>query len=349
MLPDAPFKKGLKNLLTVEWTLSLVTPLCIKNGHASAFKSSAGDSKSRYDQVQFSWNMDAREGIVDVQDFVFDIRVTENGVQPLYLLPASSIRGAFRSWTLKRLIRNEKHRNLLNIEENDQEGGERLLAAVSEDNGLALAADLFGAAARKNTGERNPLSRSGRLRVEVGDILNERREKPWVQGNHWQSSGNRFGPANAARHISVRGPVDRFTHAAREGGVHHFLELSPEQTFKVRLKIVNPDSHHLGLVHIWGREIHDGMLRIGGLSAIGRGRLDLKKDDAVYRLYALPQNPPEWLSDTHAEMENRTDDPLAFLWKCHRVIPGEFHVNALKAYLDTPRNIPDNIKERSVL
>lgn len=323
------FENGLQNLIKVEWILSLETPLCIKSGEKSAFLP-ARESKTRNVDMTFRWNAKPENQEVEVQEMCFGAWLKNGYLEPCYTVPASSVRGALRGWTLKRLVKTEDYRNLLNVEENDENGLKKLAGAMEDENdtGLAIVADVFGIADKK-ADTKGPAGSMGRIRVGTERMETEIAEIPGVQGNDWRESGtNRFGPPNAVRHISVRGPVDRITQGARDGGLHYFMEFSPDQRFGAHITLINPEPYHLGLIHIWEREINTGILRFGGLSAAGRGRM--KITESKTRFYALPGKAPEWLN---GEPEDTSEDPAACLWQCVRVSAGETHVDALKRRL----------------
>ncbi|OEU62673.1 MAG: hypothetical protein BBJ57_11930 [Desulfobacterales bacterium PC51MH44] len=111
--------------------------------------------------------------------------------------------------------------------------------------------------------------------------------------------------------------MDRITHAAREGGLHYFLEFSPNQTFDVVLRVVNPDPVHLGLIALWEREIDTGILRVGGLTSIGRGRL--KVENSQHDLFALPGYKGDWKLESASDQQIQPDDIFAQLWTTYPI------------------------------
>lgn len=77
----------------------------------------------------------------------------------------------------------------------------------------------------------------------------------------------------------------------------------------------------LGLVGLWVRELNDGILRIGALSNIGRGRMEVQQQK--YELWRRANAPK---LQGHAVLGDETDgnrpnDILSGLWKCHVITP----------------------------
>ena len=71
---------------------------------------------------------------------------------------------------------------------------------------------------------------------------------------------------------------------AKNQGLHHALEMSPEQVFDVELHILNPNIKDIEMLELWEDDINDGFLRFGGLTSQGRGRCMLSRVE--YNLYA---------------------------------------------------------------
>ena len=104
-------------------------------------------------------------------------------------------------------------------------------------------------------------------------------------------------------------------------GLHRFLEVARGESFKVHLRITNPLDCDLGLLGLWVREMQDGMLRIGGLSSIGRGRV--AAHEQTYELWRRADAPQ---LQGHALLReeaggSRKDDILAGLWTRYVVSP----------------------------
>jgi hypothetical protein len=319
------FRDGVNAVLVTKWKLRLETPLCIKSGSTSAFNPTDGEKKTRNCNMSFGWNRSTTNDEVQVSDAHFRIHIKDGRVIPCYSIPASSIRGALRSWTIKHLIKEELWGLLYKLDE-DKENIHKIKEAVESNSGIELLLDFFGIAVEEPDRVEGNISQAGRMKVEVFP-LNTESEKPWVQGNDWKTGEKQFGPENVCRHISVRGPVDRITHAAREGGVHYFLEFSPNQTFDMVLRVVNPDPVHLGLISLWEREIDAGILRLGGLTCIGRGRL--RVENSQHDLFALPGYKGDWKLESAQEQQGQSDDILAQLWKTYPISEAELYIEEL--------------------
>lgn len=315
MIKQTLFRDGVNAVLVTKWKLKLETPLCIKSNSLSAFNPTDGEKKTRNCNMSFGWNRSTTGDEVKVSDAHFGIQIKDGRILPCYSIPASSIRGSLRSWTIKHLVKEELWGLLHELDE-DKENIHKIKEALESNPGLELALDFFGMAVEEPDRIEDSISQAGRIKVEVLPLEKES-EKPWVQGNDWKPEESRFGPQNVCRHISVRGPVDRITHAAREGGLHYFLEFSPNQTFDVVVRVVNPDPVHLGLIALWEREIDTGILRVGGLNSIGRGRLRVK--NSQHDLFALPGCEGKWELEAAQEQQDQPDDILAQLWKTYPI------------------------------
>lgn len=315
MIKQTLFRDGVNAVLVTKWKLKLETPLCIKSNSLSAFNPTDGEKKTRNCNMSFGWNRSTTGDEVKVSDAHFGIQIKDGRILPCYSIPASSIRGSLRSWTIKHLVKEELWSLLHELDE-DKENIHKIKEALESNPGLELTLDFFGMAVEEPDRIEGSISQAGRIKVEVLPLGKES-EKPWVQGNDWKPEESRFGPQNVCRHISVRGPVDRITHAAREGGLHYFLEFSPNQTFDVVVRVVNPDPVHLGLIALWEREIDTGILRVGGLNSIGRGRLRVK--NSQHDLFALPGCEGKWELEAAQEQQDQPDDILAQLWKTYPI------------------------------
>lgn len=322
MIKQPLFRDGVNAVLATKWKLRLETPLCIKSGSSSAFNPTDGEKKTRNCNMSFGWNRSATNDEVQVSDAHFGIHIKDGRVIPCYSIPASSIRGSLRSWTIKHLVKEELWGLFHELDE-DKENIHKIKEALESNPGLDFLCDFFGMAVEEQDPVEGSISKAGRVKVEVLP-LDAESEKPWVQGNDWKPRENQFGPKNACRHISVRGPVDRITHAAREGGLHYFLEFSPNQTFDAVLRVVNPEPVHLGLIALWEREINAGILRVGGLTSIGRGRLRVK--NSQHNLFALPGYKGDWKLESAQEQQGQSDDILAQLWKTHPIPKAELYI-----------------------
>jgi len=326
MVKQPLFKDGVNAVLVTKWKLRLETPLCIKNNSSSAFNPTDGEKKTRNCNMSFGWNRSTTNDEVQVSDAHFGIHIKDGQVLPCYSIPASSIRGSLRSWTIKHFVKEELW-GLLHERDEDKENIHKIKEALESNPGLELALDCFGMAVEEPDRIEDNICQAGRMKVEALPLEKES-EKPWVQGNDWKQGESRFGPQNVCRHISVRGPVDRITHAAREGGLHYFLEFSPNQTFDVVLRVVNPDPVHLGLIALWEREIKIGMLRVGGLTSIGRGRL--KVENSQHDLFALPGYKGDWKLESAHEQQGLSDDVLMQLWKTYPISEAEIYIEKVE-------------------
>ena len=218
------YDTGIQVILKTSWRLRLETPLCIKSSAKSAFKPTGLGNKTRYTQMNFFWNQSkGGDSFVEVSDIKFGLTVNSGKLIPYYGISSSSIRGALRSWTLRHLA-SRSNWNLLNEASDSSEASARLEVALKEDTGLRMVADCFGVGVGEIGGGDAYLSHMGQIRILVSPLAGAS-SKPWIQGENWRLDDNDFGPDNAIRHISVCGPLDRFTHAAKVGGLHYFLEI----------------------------------------------------------------------------------------------------------------------------
>lgn len=277
---------GLQLVLSASWTLVLQTPLCIRSGYHSSFKPTGSGAKTRSVNMDFAWNAPPTQaGEVQVSDLHFGLQCVNGHLIPQYLIPAQSVRGALRSWSILRLVPVEERSLFVSEDEGKHEtGSPEPPSPILPTRISSFLLKTFGMAAGEET-TLSPLAQAGSLRVQTGPLKEPPGVSPGLQGAGWAAEArgsSRAGPENACRHITVRGPVDRITQAAKDGGLHYFLEFSPGQQFAVNLQIANAATVHLDLMQCWARELDYGMLRLGGLSSIGRGRVGL-----VHTSYAL--------------------------------------------------------------
>jgi hypothetical protein len=297
---------ALGGILRARWEARLETPLCIKSGTDSAFNPSRGGDKTRNVNMGFRWQKEKTDHEVQVSELNYAVEVAQGRAIPLYRVFSRSFRGALRGWTIRHLVQADNQSLLDRLTEHteDQTQSERapqetlpepgplpryevndptqanqvlqeFKTALKTDPGLVLVYEVFGIAAKSDPGG-GTISKQGNLKVEVS-FSGAPSTKPQVQGDWQQDAGNSFGPGNAERNISVRGPLCRITQAARSGGLHYFLEFSPGQQMDITLTLRKPHPSHAGLLALWEREINAGLLRLGGLSSIGRGRLSLSQ------------------------------------------------------------------------
>ena len=214
--------------------------------------------------------------------------------------------------------------NLPNLLKPDVESGKITLSTVrktlmNEKNGFALVAGLFGMTL-ENLEDGENYAHAGRLRVETAPIKpSKHSKKPQIdsQFGFMDGKSNNFGPNNAVRHITWRGPVDRITHSAKDGGLHTFLEFSSGQTFDIQLRIINPTTYDLALLALWQREINCGYIRFGGLTSIGRGKLSVVDKRAnLFWIHNISNDFKPFLDSANASDDTTIDDSI---WKKARI------------------------------
>jgi len=283
----------------------------------SVLQTSSRD-KTRYENPEYLWNKQKKEERppqgktqTDISEATYALKIENNEIVPYGCVPAAAFRGALRSWTIRRLVKEENRKLLDRIEDKVNVNGgvgnsppvhqtgtpeekgaagttaaakpqsfaRRLKEALDNDRMLEHISKLFGRAVEDGDGMQDSLSRVGRLRV-AADHFSGSKGGLFVAGRTGHLPG---GPGNVKRHFKERGPVDRITGGARAGGLHGAVEFSPEQSFRVTLSVTNPKAADLELIRLWESRIKDGTLRLGGLWSIGRGRLGLA--DEQYHLY----------------------------------------------------------------
>ncbi len=333
MKVEEPFAKGINSVLVINWSIKLATPLCIRNGSKFKWKQTSKE-KSRNTGVQFLWNEPKEGNWNEIQDLHYALQLQNNHLTPFYQIPASSLRGAMRSWSLQHLSEEKDWPVLTGINKEESGSTDISLEDVKNKlnqykNGLSLIAGLFGLTFQSSD-ETEALSFASRLWVETLPFHNQQ-EKPDID-SHSMASNNNYGPQNAWRQIMLRGPVDRITHSAKEGGLHSFLEFSAGQHFEAQVKIMNPQTRDLGLVALWEREIDAGFLRLGALSSAGRGRLSILQDKSHREIHAVPGETVAGL--TVENSAHKSNDIIAGLWhKC--LVPWDekskqYYLNKLK-------------------
>ena len=345
------FKNGIHSILSVDWDLKLVTPLCIRSGTRSAFSSNTvGGSKARGQGMTYSWNVaknPANDNVAnqrqpkddhstsnEVSELHFGLIIQGNQMKPVYCVPSSSIRGALRNWCLTHLLKNPDNLKHFSASEDDEanDSPERNPAPISpqdleNDPGLLLVMDVFGRAS-DNPEEGGMQPSQGRLFVEVKPFSQEG-GKLYQQGR-WKDNRQDFGPDNICRHIWVRGPVDRITHAAKHGGLHQFLEFSPGQNLSMRFRLVNPEPEHVDLIWLWAARINDGTLRFGGLSSIGRGRMQV--ENVTMHYHTLDKSLPDGFKGI-ANPEPDARDVLSGVFQSFVISEYEEKLTRLKEFL----------------
>jgi CRISPR/Cas system CSM-associated protein Csm3 (group 7 of RAMP superfamily) len=288
------------------------TPLAIRNGLQIAY-SDAAPTKTRYRNLRLAWQA-TQETDHAVAALHYGYEIRDGAVHSFHFVPPSSVRGALRSWTIRHLV----HPTLRGaFTPTPSEALDEALAyqailkqgLAQRDSGCELIASLFGLAA--DDAETGAPANAGRLSIATEKFAEHGLRPVDVSGETMAAAE---GPDNVRRQMPVRNPLDRMTHASRAGGLHRFLEVARGQAFRVHLRILNPLDCDLGLLGLWVRELNDGMLRIGALSSIGRGRVAVREQS--YELWRRPNAP---LLECHAQLSeaaagSRRDDILAGLW-----------------------------------
>jgi CRISPR/Cas system CSM-associated protein Csm3 (group 7 of RAMP superfamily) len=275
------------SILREEWTLKLETPLVVRSGGHFVWKNAAS-KKTRNYRMEFDWK--ETDKIIKkngewhhVSDLYHSVEILWNEkdncyeLKPYYHIPSSSVRGALRNWTIKHLLSRE----WWDIEDKLKEGSLNTKPQYL-DNILTLFGFAIDSAEKQIT---EAYTRSGRLIIEVAPFLYDAEkpievapflydaEKPKVDGEWNNAASNNYGPKNAQRHVKPQNPLDRITHAAKDSGLHHNLEFSKEQKLVIKIKIIKPNEFDKKLLGYWKDDVLSGMIRLGGLASVGRGRL----------------------------------------------------------------------------
>ena len=307
------FADGVHSVLQVEWQLTCKTPLAIRNGKALSYLENSAKAKTRGKDQALQWkesNKAARsnaQGVTEseISSLAYCYAVEDEQVVPYHFVPASSVRGSLRSWTLRHLLHPEYRGKLVPPANDEEEGTLQYLSDIREAladrrNGYEVVASLFGLSA--DTRDETMPSNAGRLRVETERFRGVDVTTIDAGGATMQATE---GPQNAHQQMRVRNPLDRMTHSSKDGGLHHFLEICRGETFTVRMSILNPQDWDIGLLGLWGRELDDGMLRFGALSSIGRGRVSIAEQN--YTLWRRP-NAPALTGLVHFERQEAAQD-----------------------------------------
>lgn len=320
MYNDQLFADGVHSVLLADWELACETPLVIRNGQQIVFSDTA-PIKTRLGGLNLSLQTTHdEEHAVAALHYGYEIR--DDRVHSYHFVPASSVRGALRSWSIHHLV----HPMLCgafsspakedNIEVEMQRSSIRQ-GLAQQDTGCELIASLFGLAA--DEGEESAPSNAGRLSIETQKFAGVGLHVVAVSDAEMKALSE---PDNVQRQMPVRNPLDRMTHASRKGGLHRFLEVCKGERFAVQLRIINPLDCDLGLLGLWVRELNDGMLRIGALSSIGRGRMAVQQQ--AYELWRRSDAPR---LKGHAFLQeeaggSRNDDILSGLWTRY-IVPSD--------------------------
>lgn len=308
------FSSGVHSVLRIRWKLRCETPLAIRNGLSIGYTESEQPAKSRGLNLRFQWEpSEDSDHAVSVLHYGYEVK--DSRVLSYHFVPPSSVRGALRSWTVNHFV----HVNFLNkIVPPPKDDEVRLedylnnirLALAERRNGYQLVASLFGLALDTRDKTEN-LGNAGRLQIET-DKFNQAKVRP-IAVNGIVEQGE-VGPGNANRQMTVRNPLDRMTHASKDGGLHHFLEFCQGESFTVHMSVLNPQGCDIGLLSLWLREMNDGLLRIGALSNIGRGRVSISEQS--YTLWKRPRSPTlDGFENFTASESTLLDDALTNLWQ----------------------------------
>jgi CRISPR/Cas system CSM-associated protein Csm3 (group 7 of RAMP superfamily) len=319
MYNDRLYADGVHSVLLAEWEMLCSTPLVIRNGYQIAYTDSA-KNKTRYHNLNLKWrNKENQE--YEVSSLYYGYEICNGQVCSFHFVSPNSIRGALRSWSIRNFVLPDLYLAMNPASSKDEDAVASHKACVMKglarsDTGCELIASLFGLAA--DEGESDMPSNAGRLTIETERFTETGLCPVDVGGASMITTG---GPGNVRREMTARNPLDRMTHASVDGGLHRFLEVARGARFKVHLRIINPLDCDLGLLGLWVRELNDGMLRIGGLSSIGRGRMEVKKQ--AYNLWRRPNAPK---LQGHALIgeevsSNNSNDIMDGIWAHYVVSP----------------------------
>ncbi|WP_435548577.1 RAMP superfamily CRISPR-associated protein [Desulfobacterium sp. N47] len=291
----------------ITWSICTITPLCIKSGTTSVWKQAGGNGvKTRLVNAEFDFfnkkkvdqkNKESKES--NVYDFYFDVDVENNESHIRYHIPASSIRGAIRNYTIKRLIPKKYWTAALDAtgqnsddQANQTDEDDKTLVRALKEPGWHIIQNLFGLSIDKETEELMDESVAGRITFRVDDLskLDIAAFKSNLISGSWGKNKVIFPSTHGKMVLTTRNPLGRITQGAKEGGLHTFMELAPGNEFKVHIKIINPTLADLGLIAFWEKSINNGLIRLGGLTSVGRGRLNIK--ESIINLYL--KNPAQF-------------------------------------------------------
>ncbi len=314
MYENQLYASGVYGVLIADWRLRCETPLAIRNGIKVAYQV-VDQNKSRGMDTSFHWRTpDKAKGDREVTALHYGYEVSGGKVQAVSFIPPSSVRGALRSWTINHLIHPNYRSKMSPPSKEDPAKTEVYLAAVrqalaSPDSGYHWIASLFGLAFDTRVEEAD-LSNAGRLHVSTERFSQAAPQPIAVNGT---LKDGMAGPTNARRQMTVRNPLDHITHASKEGGLHHFLEFCKGEEFKIHLTVLNPQASDLGLISLWKRELDSGMLRLGALSSIGRGRVSVI--DEGYQVWLGPGAPASMRREEMIPAEDpAAEEALSGLW-----------------------------------
>ena len=282
----------IQGVAEIKWELKTATPLCIKSGTTSSWNQATDGYKDNPKKLRlynakfdfFKKDIDKESADASVADFYYDSYIKGGELKIRYLVPASSVRGALRSYTLKRLVKKD-YWNVGSTEKDQPEDKKEKKRKSFQDAltqpGWRLIQNMFGLATDNDDEalENENEYVAGRLKISVGD-LDDIGKKDFA--THLISGNLKnpiFGSTRGKMAITTRNPLDKITNAAKDGGLHSVMELSEGNVFSVSIRILNPEPKDLGLIAFWEQGIESGLLRLGGLTSVGRGRLNIQKTD----------------------------------------------------------------------
>jgi CRISPR/Cas system CSM-associated protein Csm3 (group 7 of RAMP superfamily) len=326
-----PYEGGVHGVLCVVWNLKLVTPLCIRQSHQCFWQQNDPSlGKGRGKQVRFDWLGEKGEGWNQVGDFNYSFRVRDGSLVVGYSVPASSIRGSLRQWSIKNLVEGSV-RDAFELPKKDElteedlkETLQRARAALdSAESGWSQVLDLFGCAFDLAIEEEAELTWSGRFKMDGRIGLKGGLVGLDVIGNLLTGSEGQSAPGNLARQVTVRNPLDRISQSSKEGGLHTFIELSPGQTMTVKFHVLNPKSEDMDLIIKWEHDISDGFIRFGALGSQGRGRCDFV--DSNYAFHVGPSSPwnrkLEWAAKEELVKQIPEETLFSGIWSSFSIVP----------------------------
>jgi len=254
----------LQAVLALDLKLELVSPLAIRSGGTGIWtdheECDESRNKRRGGKEAYRHRVTGKaKGWSDLTEDHVHAEVRGERLQALIQVPASSLRGALRSWALGQLVDHGTRKALV-----DRDDHEALKAG---DPQLERVLDLFGHAGSDG-------SQAGRLQVETSpfsgmgcaiQVMENRAVRDEAHPGGW--------PDNAWRQIVQRGPLHPVLQSALEGGLHSRIEIQRGQSFAAKLLLRNPSDADLRLVFGLLRDLEIGLARVGGLSSIGRGHL----------------------------------------------------------------------------
>lgn len=246
------YSAGLQSKLQVKWHVHCETPLVIHNGTSPCGESNLAN-------INYNYAIEADE------------------LKRSYIVPASSVRGCLRAWTISNLVDKEDKEGYSALKPQPKTDGttelEPYKPPLNPSKAYQLVASLFGLAFDAGS-DTTAQSNMGRIRLET---------TPFHPTTKTSSSPHINESYNARIQKRPRTPIDRVTQAAKEGGLHFSEEFCRGEKFDILISILNPRPSDLGLLSIWAREINIGLIRIGALASIGRGRISIQ--EATYTLW----------------------------------------------------------------